>query len=59
MTQQYLDHALIGKTIQSAQNKEDEIVVIRFTDGCHLEIFVDDNDELVIQLVEKDESSTH
>ena len=54
MTQQYLDHALIGKTIKAAENKEGEIPTIYFTDGSYLEIFIDDNDDLIIQLVGKE-----
>lgn len=46
----YLDHALVGKTIKSAQQNEQEIVVIHFTDGSYLEIYVDDMQELVVQL---------
>lgn len=58
MTQQYLDHLLIGKTIKSAENKEGEIPTIYFTDGSYLEIFIDDNDELVISLNSPEEEAS-
>lgn len=46
----YLDVALVSKTIKAAQKDESDIVKISFTDGTYLEVFVDDNDELVVQL---------
>ena len=47
----FLDDALIGKVIKSAEKKPGHYPVIYFEDGSQLDIYVDDLEELVLELM--------
>ena len=48
---EFVDQLLVGKTIKSAERLNSGLTIVFFTDGSLLNIFIDDNDELVCELV--------
>jgi hypothetical protein len=51
MSKPTVDELLVGKVIKSANRGEDGFTVIYFTDGTRLNIFFSDDEELVCELI--------
>jgi hypothetical protein len=50
----HVDKLLEGKVVKSAQKSADGFYTIYFCDGSQLNIFIEDNDELICELLGKE-----